>query len=86
LLQNRWDYFRCRNSAIFSSVISPSPEIRLISRSFLLMVSAKPLMAVRLMFCFWEKDGSVAGVDFCMDFINKGYKHNVYIPYFMRSA
>ncbi len=35
-------YFKCFHNAMFNSVISPSPEIRLISRSFLPMVSAKP--------------------------------------------
>jgi hypothetical protein len=40
-------YFKCLQSAIFISVISPAPEMRLISRSFLPMVSAKhePLVA-----------------------------------------
>jgi len=33
-------YFKCFQRAIFSSVISPAPEMRLISSSFLLMAIA----------------------------------------------
>ena len=33
-------HFKCRQSAIFNSVISPAPEMRLISRSFFLIASA----------------------------------------------
>ncbi len=37
---HNYDHLRCRKSAILSSVISPAPEMRLISRSFLLMARA----------------------------------------------
>ncbi len=33
-------YFKCFHSAMFNSVISPAPEMRLISSSFLLMAIA----------------------------------------------
>ncbi|HEY4965593.1 MAG TPA: hypothetical protein VII28_04300 [Puia sp.] len=34
------DYLKCFQRAIFNSVISPAPEMRLISSSFLLMAIA----------------------------------------------
>ena len=41
LINEKWGiYLRCLQRARFSSVISPSPEIRLISRSFLPMAIA----------------------------------------------
>jgi hypothetical protein len=77
------DYFKCRNSAIFNSVISPAPEMRFISRSFLPMaiaVTVGELPVFRETGCLDRK------FDFCMLFINKGYRHNACILYFMRSG
>ena len=55
--QNKDDksnYFKCRQRAIFSSVISPAPEMRLISSNFLPMAMA--VMAEEL-FIFRELPG-----------------------------
>lgn len=44
------NYLRCFQSAIFSSVISPAPDMRLISRSFLpiaMAVTVEGLMVFR---------------------------------------
>ena len=65
-------YFRCFQSAIFNSVISPSPEIRLISRSFLPMVSAKPGKEFADEWAFFPEADGLAGLDILeLDFIKK---------------
>ena len=65
-----------------SSVISPAPEIRLISSSFLLMAIA--VLVEELAFFAWD-EAEASGSGFWLDFINKGYGDNVHILYFMRS-
>jgi hypothetical protein len=57
---------------MFNSVISPSPEIRLISRSFLPMVSAKPGKEFADEWAFFPDADGLAGLDiFGLDFIKK---------------
>ena len=80
-MQKKLIYLRCFQRAIFNSVISPAPEIRLISRSFLLMAIA---VTAEIFAGFEITDVLDDGGLFCLDFINKGYTHNVYILYFMR--
>jgi hypothetical protein len=63
---------------MFSSVISPAPEIRLISSNFLPMASAVTAEGLK---CFREAWDLDCADIFRLDFINKGYSLNVYIPY-----
>jgi hypothetical protein len=49
-------YFKCRQSAIFNSVISPAPDIRLISSSFLPMANAVIADALAAFRVAWDLD------------------------------
>jgi len=49
-------YFKCRQSAMFNSVISPAPEMRLISSSFLPMASAVTADGLKVFREVWDLD------------------------------
>ena len=49
-------YFKCRQSAMFNSVISPAPEIRLISSSFLPMANAVTADGLMVFREVWDLD------------------------------
>lgn len=57
----RKDYFKCFQSAMFSSVISPAPEMRLISSSFLLIAMA---VVVEVLVFFVDDKAVEVGKDF----------------------
>jgi hypothetical protein len=75
---SRTFYFKCRQSAIFNSVISPAPEMRLISSNFLPIARAVTADGLNVLRDAWDLDRAEI---FRLDFINKGYRLNVYILY-----
>jgi hypothetical protein len=49
-------HFKCRQRAIFNSVNSPAPEIRLISSNFLPMASAVSADGLKVFLEVWDLD------------------------------